>query len=183
MIFFTTLSLSCLAKNPKVEMITSKGKIIIELNEKKAPESVKNFISYVKAKHYDGTIFHRVIDGFMIQGGGFDKDMNEKVTQKPIKNESNNGLSNEKYTIAMARTMDPDSATAQFYINVKDNPGLDYSTKSQTPGYAVFGKVVKGQEVVDAIKGVKTDSKNVKGDTHENVPVELVLIEKVKLLK
>lgn len=186
-----SLILSCLittfafAKNPTVEIKTSKGSISVELDEKKAPISVKNFLSYAKDKHYDGTIFHRVIDGFMIQGGGFDKDMNEKPTKKPIKNEANNGLSNKKYTIAMARTNIPDSATAQFYINVKDNPSLDYA---QTPmgtnhGYAVFGKVIKGEDVVDKIKDVKTDSRQVKGDYHENVPVETITIESIRLLK
>lgn len=185
------IALSCLlgtlafAKNPVVEIKTSKGSITVELDEKKAPLSVKNFLSYVKDKHYDGTIFHRVIDGFMIQGGGFDKDMVEKPTKAPIKNEASNGLSNAKYTIAMARTNDPNSATAQFYINVKDNKGLDYA---QTPmgtnhGYAVFGKVTKGEDVVDKIKAVKTGPRQVKGDTHDDVPVETVVIESIKLLK
>lgn len=181
-LFFSTLAL---AKNPIVEIKTSKGTITVELNEKKAPISVKNFLSYVKDKHYDGTIFHRVIDGFMIQGGGFDKNMNEKATKTPIKNEANNGLSNEKYTIAMARTNIPDSATSQFYINVKDNKNLDYA---QTPmgtnhGYAVFGKVTKGEDVVDKIKGVKTGSKTAKGDTHDDVPLDPIIIESIKLVK
>lgn len=176
---------SVFAKNPTVEIKTSKGTITVELDEKKAPLSVKNFLSYVKEKHYDGTIFHRVIDGFMIQGGGFDKDLNEKTTKTPIKNEAKNGLSNSKYTIAMARTNDPDSATAQFYINVKDNKGLDYA---ETPmgtnhGYAVFGKVIKGEDVVDKIKAVKTGSRLVKGNPYDDVPVETVLIESVKLAK
>lgn len=173
------------AKNPSVEIKTSKGSITVELNEKKAPLSVKNFLSYVKDKHYDGTIFHRVIDGFMIQGGGFDKDMNEKPTKAPIKNEANNGLSNAKYTIAMARTNDPNSATAQFYINVKDNKGLDYA---ETPmgtnhGYSVFGKVIKGEDVVDKIKAAKTGTRLVKGNPYDDVPVETILIESIKILK
>lgn len=177
------------AKNPVVEIKTSKGSILVELNEKKAPLSVKNFLSYVKDKHYDGTIFHRVINNFMIQGGGFDKEMNEKPTKSPILNEANNGLSNDKYTIAMARTSDPNSATAQFYINVNDNSSLNYSEslipgskeKGINHGYAVFGKVTKGQDVVDAIKTLRTGMKNVKGNIFEDVPTETILIESIKL--
>jgi cyclophilin family peptidyl-prolyl cis-trans isomerase len=185
------LSVFSFAKNPSVEIKTSKGNITVELNKKKAPISVENFLMYVKDKHYDGTIFHRVIDGFMIQGGGFDKDMNEKSTKKPIKNEANNGLSNDKYTIAMARTSDPNSATAQFFINVKDNTNLNYS-ESKIPGtsekrindgYAVFGKVTKGQEVVDAIKAVKTGQKETKLGPFDDVPVEAVTIESIKVIK
>ncbi len=185
------LSVFSFAKNPSVEIKTSKGNITVELNKKKAPISVENFLMYVKDKHYDGTIFHRVIDGFMIQGGGFDKDMNEKSTKKPIENEANNGLSNDKYTIAMARTSDPKSATAQFFINVKDNTNLNYS-ESKIPGtsekrindgYAVFGKVTKGQEVVDAIKAVKTGQKETKLGPFDDVPVEAVTIESIKVIK
>ncbi|MCB0369124.1 MAG: peptidylprolyl isomerase [Bdellovibrionales bacterium] len=184
-------SILSFAKNPQVELKTNKGAIVVELNQKKAPLTVKNFLSYVKNKQYDGTIFHRVIDGFMIQGGGFDKDMNEKATKSPIKNEANNGLSNEKYTIAMARTSDPDSATAQFFINVKDNPNLDYSEfkipgsneKKINHGYAVFGKVTKGQDIVDLIKKVSTGTKNVKGIPYDDVPNEIIKIESAKVLK
>jgi cyclophilin family peptidyl-prolyl cis-trans isomerase len=164
------------AANPVVVMDTSMGTIKIELDEAKAPISVKNFLGYVKDKHYDGLIFHRVIDGFMIQGGGFEPGMKQKkITKEPIKNESGNGLSNAKYTIAMARTSDPDSATAQFYINVKDNKGLDGGPGQ--PGYAVFGKVISGMDVVDKIKGVKTGTKA----GFRDVPVDDVVIKSVKL--
>jgi cyclophilin family peptidyl-prolyl cis-trans isomerase len=165
------------AANPVVAMETSMGTIKIELDEAKAPITVKNFLGYVKDKHYDGTIFHRVIDGFMIQGGGFEPGMKQKKTKEPIKNESNNKLSNAKYTIAMARTADPDSATAQFYINVKDNKALD-ATDGQA-GYAVFGKVIEGMDVVDKIKAVKTGTKA----GHRDVPLEDVVIKSVKVVE
>ena len=158
-----------------VELHTNKGVIRLQLDAAKAPKSTENFLSYVRSGHFDGTIFHRVIDGFMIQGGGFEPGMKQKPTQAPIANEANNGLKNKRYTIAMARTNDPHSATAQFFINVADNGFLDHS--SPTPqgwGYAVFGEVVEGQDVVDAIKGVKTGSKGF----HQDVPVEDVVIEK-----
>ena len=158
-----------------VELHTNKGVIRLQLDSAKAPKSTENFLAYVRSGHFDGTIFHRVIDGFMIQGGGFEPGMKQKPTQAPIANEANNGLKNKRYTIAMARTNDPHSATAQFFINVADNGFLDHS--SQTPqgwGYAVFGEVVEGQDVVDAIKGVKTGSKGF----HQDVPVEDVVIEK-----
>jgi len=145
-------------KASKVRLKTNQGDIVLELNAEKAPISVANFLSYVNKKHYDGTVFHRVIDGFMIQGGGFaleDKTLVEKESGEGIKNESQNGLKNEAGTIAMARTNDPDSATAQFFINVKDNAMLDYPSNN---GYAVFGKVIEGQEVVDKIKAVATGS-------------------------
>ena len=145
----------------------------MELDKKNAPVSVENFLSYVSEGHYDGTVFHRVIDGFMIQGGGFTPDGEQKTTHPPIKLESQNGLKNSRGTIAMARTMIPDSATSQFFINVVDNAMLDYSQGN--PGYAVFGKVVSGMEVVDAIKDVDTSTKNGMGDW----PVEDVMIEKV----
>jgi peptidyl-prolyl cis-trans isomerase B (cyclophilin B) len=154
---------------------TSLGDIKLELNAEKAPKTVLNFLKYVKEGHYDGTIFHRVIDGFMIQGGGFDADMKQKNVVAPIMNEANNGLKNDNYTIAMARTNDPHSATAQFFINVNDNAFLNHT--SPTPqgwGYAVFGKVISGQEVVDAIKKVKTSNKGF----HQDVPVEPVVIIK-----
>jgi len=164
------------AANPVVVMETNMGTIKIELDEAKAPVSVKNFLGYVKDKHYDGLIFHRVIDGFMIQGGGFEPGMKQRKTKEPIKNESGNGLSNAKYTIAMARTSDPDSATAQFYINVKDNKGLDGAPGQA--GYAVFGKVIEGMDVVDKIKGVKTGTKA----GFRDVPIDDVVIKSVKLV-
>ena len=163
----------------KVKLTTSMGPIVIELNKEKAPISADNFVKYVESGHYNGTIFHRVIDGFMIQGGGFDKDMKQKPTQAPIKNEGANGLKNENYTVAMARTGVRDSATAQFFINVKDNDFLNYSGESpQGWGYAVFGKVVSGTEVVDAIEQVKTGRKG----GHDDVPLEDVVITKAALV-
>lgn len=160
-----------------VKLTTNFGDITIELDAEKAPITVKNFLDYVEKGFYDGVIFHRVINGFMIQGGGFDSDMRQKSTDAPIKNEANNGLSNDKYTIAMARTAIPDSATAQFFINVADNDFLNHT--SPTPngwGYCVFGKVVSGMDVVDKIKAVKTTSKA----GHQDVPVEPVIIEKAE---
>ncbi len=171
------------AANPVVIMETSKGTIKIELDAEKAPITVKNFLSYVESKHYDGTIFHRVIGkensdkDFMIQGGGFEPGLTQKKTKDPIKNEASNGLSNKKYTLAMARTGDPDSATAQFFINVGDNKFLDKSASSD--GYAVFGKVTEGTDIVDKIKAVATG--NAKG--YQNVPVEDVVIKSVKVEK
>jgi len=162
------------AANPVVVMETSMGTIKIELFEDKAPITVKNFLSYVDDKHYDNTIFHRVISDFMIQGGGFEPGLKQKKTKDPIKNEAGNGVSNKKYTIAMARTNDPDSATAQFFINVKDNGFLDRNEDSA--GYAVFGKVIDGADVVDKIKEVKTGNKG----GHQNVPVEDVIIKSVR---
>ncbi len=161
----------------KVKLTTSMGPIVIELDDAKAPVSAQNFVKYVEAGHYDGTIFHRVMDGFMIQGGGFSKDMRQKPVNAPIKNESTNGLKNDNYTVAMARTNVRDSATSQFFINVKDNDFLNYSGESN-PGYAVFGKVVEGKEVVDKIKKVATGS----AGGHENVPREAVVIEKAELV-
>ncbi len=160
---------------PMVKLQTTKGDIVIELDKEHAPITTANFLEYVKAGHYDGTVFHRVINGFMIQGGGMDKSMKERSTKAPIQNEADNGLKNKAYTIAMARTGDPHSATAQFFINVADNGFLDHTAKNpQGWGYAVFGKVVKGQDVVDAIKAVPTMTKGF----HENVPVVPVVIEK-----
>lgn len=147
------------AENPQVLMKTSEGEIVVELNAEKAPITVKNFLSYVDAKHYNGTVFHRVIKDFMVQGGGFSLRggiPTEKDTQKPIKNERDNGLTNEEYTLAMARTTDVDSATSQFFINTKDNGFLNYDENNLASGYAVFGKVIKGQEVVDKIEQVET---------------------------
>ena len=162
----------------KVAMETSMGTITLELDDEKAPETVANFVKYAKDGHYDGTIFHRVIDGFMIQGGGFTKDMNQKETRQPIRNEAMNGLKNRRGTIAMARTMVVDSATSQFFINLVDNDFLDF--KSPTPqgfGYAVFGKVTDGMTVVDAIAKVKTGF----AGPHQNVPDVAILIKKVTL--
>ena len=161
----------------KVKLTTSMGALVIELDEVKAPVSAKNFLEYVDAGHYDGTIFHRVIDGFMVQGGGFTSDMKQKAVKATIKNESANGLKNVKYTLAMARTSVRDSATSQFFINVKDNAFLDYSGESpQGWGYAVFGKVVEGQATVDKIKKVATGS----AGGHQDVPREAVVIEKAE---
>ena len=156
-----------------VELQTTHGVIRAELDEEKAPKSVANFLAYVKAGHYDGTVFHRVIPGFMIQGGGFESGMRQKPTQPPVANEADNGLRNDKYTLAMARTSVPDSATSQFFINAKDNDFLNF--KSKTPqgwGYAVFGKVVSGTEVVDAIERVATGRRG----GHDDVPVDDVVI-------
>jgi cyclophilin family peptidyl-prolyl cis-trans isomerase len=161
----------------KVKLTTSMGPIVIELDDKKAPISAQNFVKYAEAGHYDGTIFHRVMDGFMVQGGGFTKDMRQKPVNAPIKNESTNGLKNDNYTVAMARTNVRDSATSQFFINVKDNDFLNYSGEGN-PGYAVFGKVVEGKEVVDKIKKVATGS----AGGHENVPKDAVVIEKAELI-
>jgi peptidyl-prolyl cis-trans isomerase A (cyclophilin A) len=166
------------ADAPQVSLKTSMGEIVVELDQQKAPVSSANFLQYVKSGFYKGTIFHRVIDGFMIQGGGMDANMVEKKTGKPIKNESKNGLSNKPYTIAMARTNDPDSATAQFFINVADNAALDYPGRDGN-GYTVFGKVVKGQEVVDKIKGVMVD--DMRG--HQNVPVAPIVIQSATVVK
>ena len=162
---------------PSVEMQTSQGRMVIELNAEKAPVTVENFLKYAKEGHYDGTIFHRVIDGFMIQGGGFSAGMDEKKTGKPIQNEAKNGLKNQRGTIAMARRPDPHSATAQFFINHKDNNGLDYPGHDGW-GYAVFGKVTQGIEVVDKIAKVPTGNRGM----HQNVPVEPVVIQSVKVL-
>jgi peptidyl-prolyl cis-trans isomerase B (cyclophilin B) len=158
-----------------VELHTNHGVIRIELDVEKAPLSAENFLNYVRKGHYDGTVFHRVINGFMIQGGGFEAGMKQKPTDAPIQNEAANGLKNDTYTLAMARTSDPHSATAQFFINVANNDFLNF--KSQTPqgwGYAVFGKVVAGTEVVDKIKGVKTG----RSGFHDDVPLDDVVIEK-----
>lgn len=167
-------------QNPLVELhIAGHGVIKIELNAERAPASTENFLAYVNSGHYDNTIFHRVIDGFMIQGGGFEPGMKQKPTREPIENEADNGLKNERYTLAMARTSAPHSATAQFFINVAKNDFLNHSSPtSQGWGYAVFGKVVEGTEIVDAIRGVKTG----RSGFHEDVPVEDVVIEKAVAL-
>ena len=165
---------------PQVELhLAGLGVITLELDAEKAPKSAENFLAYVKKGHYDGTIFHRVIPGFMIQGGGFVPGMNQKPTDKPINNEANNGLKNGKYTIAMARTNDPHSATAQFFINVADNTFLNHTAPSaQGWGYAVFGKVVSGMDVVDQVAAVKTGTRGFHGD----VPKDDVVIEKAVAL-
>jgi cyclophilin family peptidyl-prolyl cis-trans isomerase len=170
---------SARAANPVVVMETNLGTVKIELDEKNAPITVKNFLAYVEDKHYDGLVFHRVIDGFMIQGGGFEPGMKEKKTKDPIKNESTNGLSNLKYTIAMARTSEPDSATSQFYINTADNKFLD--AQQNKVGYAVFGKVISGTEVVDKIGKVKTGKKQGFTDVPEDdVVIKSIRVEKAK---
>ena len=161
----------------QVKLTTSMGAITLALDKGKAPVSVDNFVKYVKSGHYNGTIFHRVIDGFMVQGGGMTKDMREKPTNAPIKNEASNGLKNEPYTVAMARTGVRDSATSQFFINVVNNERLNYSGEGpQGWGYAVFGKVVSGQDVVDRIRKVATGD----GGMHQNVPTTPVVIEKAE---
>jgi len=162
---------------PKVQLKTSLGTIVVQLDPAKAPKTVENFLQYVKDKHYDGTIFHRVINGFMIQGGGFTPDMARKPTRAPIPLEAKNGLKNDEYTIAMARTGNPDSATAQFFINVKNNDGLN-APSPDGHGYAVFGKVVQGQDVVDKIKAVATGNRG----PYQNVPTTPVIIESATLL-
>ncbi|MDT0449616.1 peptidylprolyl isomerase [Streptomyces hesseae] len=158
----------------KVRLTTNHGDIVLELNEEKAPKSVENFLAYVDAGHYNGTVFHRVIPGFMIQGGGFAPGMNQKPTNAPIDNEADNGLKNTMYSVAMARTNDPHSATAQFFINVGDNDFLNFTSKSPNGwGYAVFGQVVEGQDVVDKIKSVQTGTRGF----HQDVPKDDVVIE------
>jgi peptidyl-prolyl cis-trans isomerase B (cyclophilin B) len=159
-----------------VTMRTTFGEIKLALDEERAPKTVANFLAYARAGHYDGTIFHRVIDNFMVQGGGFDTSMQQRPTGEPIENEADNGLSNDYGTIAMARTMEPHSATAQFFINVKDNDFLNHSGKSmQGWGYCVFGKVVEGEEVLEKIRAVPTTSRA----GHQDVPVDTVIIEAV----
>ena len=165
---------------PKVALETDKGKIVLELYPDKAPKTVQNFLDYVDAGHYNSTIFHRVIPNFMIQGGGMSASMKEKPTKAPIKNEADNGLKNQRGTIAMARTQVPDSATAQFFINTVDNDFLDFKNKTiQGWGYAVFGKVVEGMDVVDAITKVKTTNRG----GHQDVPVDTVMIIKAERVK
>ena len=164
----------------KVKLDTSMGEIELDLFEDKAPKTTANFIEYVKAGHYDGTIFHRVIDGFMIQGGGMTADMKEKPTRQPIENEADNGLINDAYTVAMARTSNPHSATAQFFINVKKNDFLNFKAKSPDGwGYAVFGKVSKGHGVVNKIKGVATGRKGM----HDDVPQTPVVINQAQIVE
>jgi peptidyl-prolyl cis-trans isomerase B (cyclophilin B) len=168
------------AANPKVEMETTKGKFVIELFPEKAPDTVKNFLNYVDTKFYDGTIFHRVIPKFMIQGGGFTADMKRKPAGAPIKNEADNGLKNDRGTIAMARTNDPHSATAQFFINTVNNDFLNHKSKTQQGwGYVVFGKIVAGMDVVDAISSTKTVMRGM----YRDVPAEIIEIRSTVVLK
>ncbi len=162
-----------------VQMDTSAGAITLELDDVKAPLSVANFLAYVNKGHYDGTVFHRVIKGFMLQGGGFDSSMKQKATDAQIRNEANNGLKNKRYTLAMARTSDPHSASSQFFINAADNAFLDHSAETaQGWGYAVFGRVTSGTEVVDAIEKVRTGRKGF----HDDVPLEEVRIERARAI-
>ena len=167
---------------PQVELNTNKGRIVLELNAEKAPKTVENFLEYVRDGFYDGVIFHRVIDGFMIQGGGMDENLKEKATRDSIENEADNGLSNDEGTIAMARTQAPHSASAQFFINVKNDKNNSFlnhtAPTAQGWGYAVFGKVVEGMDVVNAIKGVRTGNRGY----HADVPLENVVIESAKII-
>jgi peptidyl-prolyl cis-trans isomerase A (cyclophilin A) len=182
----TAVAIACLlaatalpAAAQTVRLATSMGDIVVELDQGKAPKSVDNFVQYVKAGQYDGTVFHRVIPGFMVQGGGMTPDLKEKPTRAPIPLEAKNGLSNTRGTLAMARTMDPNSATAQFFINVQDNPFLDAANSRDGNGYAVFGKVVQGMDVVDKIKAVPTGNKG----PYQDVPLQPVLIKKASVEK
>lgn len=177
-IYAVALSAAAQGPAPRVAFETSEGTIVVELAPQAAPKTVENFLTYVKAGHYNGTVFHRVIPTFMIQGGGFTADMKQKPTRAPIQLESKNGLKNERGSVAMARTSDPDSATSQFFINVVDNARLDYPSFDGN-GYAVFGKVVEGMDVVDKIKGVATDSRG----GHQNVPITPVVIKSAKIVK
>ena len=166
--------------NTRVKLQTNQGEIVIELDAEKAPKTTENFLNYVREGFYDGTIFHRIINNFMIQGGGFEPGMKQKRTGEPVENEANNGLKNARYTVAMARTSDPHSATAQFFINVADNDFLNHTAPTSNGwGYAVFGKVVEGTDVVDQIKGVKTGSRGF----HQDVPSEDVIIEKATVVE
>jgi cyclophilin family peptidyl-prolyl cis-trans isomerase len=176
-LFLLACTGTALAENPGVSMQTSKGTITLELDAEKAPKTVENFLRYVDDGFYDGTVFHRVIGGFMIQGGGYTEDLEKKTTRDPVGNEADNGLKNERGTIAMARTNDPHSATAQFFINLENNAFLDHSGKNRRGwGYAVFGKVTDGMDVVDSIAAIRTGPK---GPFPKDVPLEPVVIEKV----
>ena len=175
-----TVANSAPAANPVVVLDTSMGTIKVELFEDKAPNTVKNFLNYVEKKHFDGLVFHRVIENFMLQGGGFDKDLKERKTDAPIKNESTNGLKNERGTLAMARTNVPDSATSQFFINVKNNDFLDRANSRDKVGYCVFGRVIEGMDVVDKIRKVETGAK---GQFSEDCPKEDVVIKSIRVAK
>ncbi len=177
---FLFVAFGAAAANPNVELTTSMGRITLELYSDKAPQTVDNFLQYVKAGFYDGTVFHRVIPNFMLQGGGFTPDFTQKKTRSPVKNEAANGLKNTVGTVAMARTSDPHSATAQFFINVADNEFLNFTAPTQQGhGYAVFGKVVKGMDVVEKIARVATGSKGPHGD----VPLKPVMIERAQIIE
>lgn len=176
----TSEGTKAMSTNPRVKLHTNQGDMVITLDAAKAPKTVENFLTYVKEGFYNGTVFHRVIDGFMIQGGGFEPGMKQKQTHALIENEANNGLKNDKYTLAMARTSDPHSATAQFFINVSNNDFLNFTAPTPNGwGYAVFGTITEGTDVVDKIKGVKTGNKGF----HQNVPNEDVIIEKAEVLE
>lgn len=171
---------SSMTSETRVKLQTNQGDIVIALNAEKAPKTTENFLNYVREGFYDGTVFHRVISNFMIQGGGFEAGMKQKKTNAPVENEANNGLKNDRYTVAMARTSDPHSATAQFFINVADNDFLNHTAPTTNGwGYAVFGQVVEGTEVVDKIKGVKTGNRGF----HQDVPAEDVIIEKASVVE
>jgi cyclophilin family peptidyl-prolyl cis-trans isomerase len=173
------LPFAAAAADPQVELKTSLGSIVLELDREKAPQTVDNFLQYVKEGHYNGTIFHRVIPGFMVQGGGFTPDLKQKPTRAPIRNEAGNGLRNATGTIAMARTAEPHSASSQFFINVSDNAALDFSAPTQSGhGYAVFGKVIKGMDVVNRIVSVPTGTR----PPHANVPLTPVVIERAQIV-
>jgi len=184
-------SITCLpavaaAENPLVKFETTEGAFVVELNAEKAPKTVENFLGYVKKGHYDGTIFHRVIKGFMIQGGGFDESLKEKPTEAPVRNEGGNGLQNEKYTLAMARTSDPHSATAQFFVNTKNNSFLNRDEARDGFGYTVFGKVIEGTETIDRIENARTRSMphpEFPAMLMENVPGEPIVIQNAKLIE
>ncbi len=179
-LFISCVSFPALAQNPQVEMRTSMGTIVLELYPENAPETVKNFVQYVRDGFYNGTVFHRVISDFMIQGGGFTPDLQQKKPRDPIKHEGGNGLRNQVGSIAMARTADPNSATSQFFINVVDNQMLDFRGPGpQEIGYCVFGRVIKGLDVVNKIRNVETTARG----PHQNVPVQTVTIEKVTLIE
>jgi Peptidyl-prolyl cis-trans isomerase (rotamase) - cyclophilin family len=176
----STQGKTAMSTTPRVKLHTNMGDMVIELNAEKAPKTVENFLSYVKEGFYDNTIFHRIINNFMIQGGGFDVGMKQKSTHAAIENEADNGLKNDRYTLAMARTGDPHSATAQFFINVADNEFLNFTSPTANGwGYAVFGKVVEGTDVVDKIKEVKTGNKGF----HQDVPLEDVILEKASIIE
>lgn len=178
-LIFCALSVTAFAANPQVELRTNMGAIVLELYPENAPATVENFLQYVKSGHYNGTVFHRVIPGFMIQGGGFTPDMKEKPTRPSVKNEAGNGLRNSVGTVAMARTPDPHSASAQFFINVADNPALDFRAPTRDGyGYCVFGKVVRGMDVVNKIAAVHTASRL----PYDDVPVKPVIIESARVL-
>lgn len=179
-ILLFTITSNIQAETTMVKMDTNQGTIMLELDADNAPNTVANFLTYAKEGFFDGTVFHRVISNFMIQGGGFTEDMNQKTVHDPIKNEANNGLKNDNGTIAMARTGDPHSATAQFFINVKDNDFLNFSSETaQGWGYAVFGKVTEGMDIVEKIKAAETTTKG----PYQDVPVEPIIIEKVSIVE